>query len=143
MTNLTDFAPASLVDALPNLENLSLAGNKIEAVQVLNPLNQTNLNGRPGLGCLRELVLAGNPLWDKAAAENQLETVLGQISVRFPTLATITGVSVTPTAEPKPVVRAAATPLGSGLKKSAQFPVAMKPGHLDESRAVVQPFLAE
>lgn len=143
LISLVDIAPAALVHALPNLQNLSLKGNSIKEVKALNPLSHDDAIGRDGLQCLRELVIDDTPLWKQNVEGNSMEKLKRQIALRFPTLSVFTGLELTPTAEPRPKAPPSATPLGSGLKKVAEFPVSMKPGYTDESKEVVGPFLTQ
>jgi len=131
----------ALVHALPNLENLSLKNNQISDIKVLGSIAPEDSSA--GFGCLRELLLEGNPLREEALVAGNLDAYTSELARRFPTLSALDGIALQPTAAPKPVAPAKMTPLGSGLKKPAAFPLAMKPGLADESQEVVATFLTK
>jgi nuclear RNA export factor len=64
-----------------------------------------------------------------------------EIATRFPTLSALDGQALQPTKAPQPVASTSKTPLGSGLKQAASFPVGVQPGFSDDSKALVAAFL--
>jgi Leucine-rich repeat (LRR) protein len=68
LKELVDLAPAALIRALPNLQNLSLKNNLLADIKSLNPLMTDESISRTGLNCLAELVLEGNPMREVALA---------------------------------------------------------------------------
>lgn len=157
---MLDFTIPALVAALPNLENLSLKNNAIVDVKVLSPLSiQENSTG---FGCLKELLLEGNPLREDAIAAGNLEAYTTyallqpcicaylisfarrrELARRFPTISALDGIVIQPTVAPRPVAPPSSTPLGSGLKKPASYPFAMRPGLTVDSQDVVTAFLVK
>ena len=80
LTTLANLAPSALIRALPNLENLSLESNQFDDIKMLNPLTTDDKIGRAGLGCLRELVLNGNPMRENAIASGNLQKFTTYVS---------------------------------------------------------------
>ena len=62
----------ALVAALPNLQNLSLKSNQISDIKVLSSIAPED-STTPGFGCLRELLLEGNPLREEAVVAGNIQ----------------------------------------------------------------------
>ncbi|KAG0148217.1 hypothetical protein CROQUDRAFT_714639 [Cronartium quercuum f. sp. fusiforme G11] len=101
LSTLRPMSIGSLVATLPDLENISLAGNRLTAFSELNPFSPTVGGGgdqKSGLHHLRELILKGNPIRTNAEKEgaNGLQTYLTETCRRFPSLQVLDGEAIDP-----------------------------------------------
>ncbi|CAH7689844.1 hypothetical protein PPACK8108_LOCUS24992 [Phakopsora pachyrhizi] len=104
LRSLQPMSMGSLVATLPNLINLSLAGNKLELYTDLNSLSPTiggqgvNNSQKQGLNQLRELILIGNPIRIKAEEQGTagLQQYLFELCRRFPSLQVLDGEAIDP-----------------------------------------------
>lgn len=95
---------SSLVATLPDLENISLAGNRLNGFSELNSLSTAvggtgvNNSQKQGLHKLRELILTGNPIRVNAEKEGTsgLQTYLVEACRRFPSLQILDGETIDP-----------------------------------------------
>ncbi|MBW0558996.1 hypothetical protein O181_098711 [Austropuccinia psidii MF-1] len=106
--NLKSLQPMSLNSlaiTLPQIVNLSLAGNQLSSFTDLNSIsptiNQTisnHQNSKLGLNHLRELILSGNPLRVKAEKDGTigLQHYLIEACSRFPNLEILDGETIDP-----------------------------------------------
>ncbi|EGF98090.1 uncharacterized protein MELLADRAFT_118604 [Melampsora larici-populina 98AG31] len=94
LLSLHPMSISSLVATLPDLENISLAGNRLTAFSDLNSLSPVvggsgpNNGQKQGLLHLRELILIGNPIRKNAEKEGPpaLQQYLAEACRRFPSL---------------------------------------------------------
>ncbi|OAV90693.1 hypothetical protein PTTG_06552 [Puccinia triticina 1-1 BBBD Race 1] len=106
LQTLQPMSISNLIATLPELANLSLAGNRLASFSDLNALSPTTARGgattsSTGFVALRELILTGNPL--RADAEKAgppgLQNYLVEVVRRFPSLEVLDGEAIDPTAK--------------------------------------------
>lgn len=94
-----------LVSTLPELENVSLAGNQLSSFSELNSFSpvvggasSSSGSSKPGLNHLRELILRGNPIRTNAEKDSGVgyQEYLMEACRRFPSLQILDGEAIDP-----------------------------------------------